>query len=156
MANDLFGGLGGLMKGLSGFMPQDDPDVKLINARTQLGDLENQETAIYAQVGRLTLAADSGRFPELEEKLRVVLAGKAEALSSLKAAEAEKDKKEKEDRLAAQQCTCPSCGFRNPEGVKFCQECGAKLGVISVCPSCGAKLTQGIRFCGECGARTGS
>lgn len=31
MEDDLFGGLGGLMKGLSSFMPQDDPDAKLIN-----------------------------------------------------------------------------------------------------------------------------
>ena len=30
MANDLFGNLGGLMRGLSGFMPQDDPGVKLM------------------------------------------------------------------------------------------------------------------------------
>ncbi|WP_312613342.1 hypothetical protein [Oscillibacter sp.] len=47
MANDLFGGL---MKGLSGFMPQDDPDVKLMSAQSDLSDLQQQETAIYADI----------------------------------------------------------------------------------------------------------
>ena len=52
-------------------------------------------------------------------------------------------------------CTCPSCGHENPEGVKFCQECGTKLGGSAKkhCTSCGAELTPGTRFCGECGAR---
>ena len=49
MANDLFGGL---IKGLSGFMPQDDPDVKLMSAQSDLSDLQQQETAIYADIGR--------------------------------------------------------------------------------------------------------
>jgi len=154
MATDLFGGLSGLMKGLSGFMPQDDPDVKLMNVRTELSDLENQETAIYAQIGKLTLAKGSGQFPEFEEKLRAVQTGQKEAQIRLKAAEKEKEQKEKEEQMAEQQSTCSSCGFRNPEGVRFCQECGTKLGVVSVCRACGAKLTPGVRFCGECGAGT--
>lgn len=60
MANDLFGGLSGLMKGLSGFMPQDDPDVKLMNTQSELNDLQNQETALYAEIGRQSLAKGSG------------------------------------------------------------------------------------------------
>ena len=40
MGNELFGGLGGLMKGLSNLMPQDDPAVKMMNAHTQVGDLQ--------------------------------------------------------------------------------------------------------------------
>jgi hypothetical protein len=79
MSNDLFGGLGGLMKGLSGFMPQDDPDVKLMNTQSELNDLQNQETALYAEIGRQSLAKGSGQFPELEGRLKLVQANLTEA-----------------------------------------------------------------------------
>ena len=44
---------------------------------------------------------------------------------------------------------CQKCGSDNREGVKFCEECGAKL--ESECPACKAKLPLGKKFCGECG-----
>ena len=44
---------------------------------------------------------------------------------------------------------CESCGFANPEGKKFCEECGTKL--VRVCPSCGAEVRPAAKFCGECG-----
>ena len=53
MANDLFGNLGnlgGIVKGLSSFMPQDDPAVKMINAQTQVSDLKKQEADIYVEI----------------------------------------------------------------------------------------------------------
>lgn len=52
MANDLFGGLGGLMKGLSGLTPQYDPNVKVLNATTKLSDLQKEETEVYVAIGR--------------------------------------------------------------------------------------------------------
>jgi hypothetical protein len=39
----------------------------------------------------------------------------------------------------------------NPEGAKFCLDCGAKLGVV--CPLCGTGLPTEAKFCLECGAR---
>ena len=45
---------------------------------------------------------------------------------------------------------CRACASDNPEGAKFCNECGAPLGVRS-CPECGARVERG-RFCNECGA----
>src|SRR5215467_8539144 len=45
---------------------------------------------------------------------------------------------------------CASCSFENPEGKKFCEECGAKL--VHVCPSCGAEVRPTAKFCGDCGA----
>jgi class 3 adenylate cyclase/tetratricopeptide (TPR) repeat protein len=45
---------------------------------------------------------------------------------------------------------CPSCGFENREGRKFCAECGAPLALA--CAACGAANEPGERFCGECGA----
>ena len=44
---------------------------------------------------------------------------------------------------------CPSCGFENASGIKFCGECGALLKVK--CSSCGFENALGIKFCGECG-----
>ncbi|MGH7964362.1 MAG: AAA family ATPase, partial [Candidatus Binatia bacterium] len=45
---------------------------------------------------------------------------------------------------------CPSCEFDNPDGAKFCEECGSKL--VRVCPSCGREVRPGAKFCAECGA----
>lgn len=44
---------------------------------------------------------------------------------------------------------CPSCGFENPEGFRFCGSCGTTLGLS--CPSCGAEVPAGFQFCGVCG-----
>lgn len=54
---------------------------------------------------------------------------------------------------------CQQCGTGNPEGTKFCQECGAKLETpapaapveVATCPSCGFQNPAGTRFCQECG-----
>ncbi len=54
---------------------------------------------------------------------------------------------------------CQKCGTGNPEGTKFCQECGAKLETpaptapveVTTCPSCGFQNPAGTRFCQECG-----
>jgi class 3 adenylate cyclase/tetratricopeptide (TPR) repeat protein len=44
---------------------------------------------------------------------------------------------------------CPNCRFENPEGMKFCGECGSKLELK--CPNCGFGNTISFKFCGECG-----
>ncbi|WP_439672944.1 Guanylate cyclase domain-containing protein (plasmid) [Cupriavidus necator] len=45
---------------------------------------------------------------------------------------------------------CASCGFENPAGAKFCEECGAKL--VRACPACGQEASASAKFCSECGA----
>jgi class 3 adenylate cyclase len=45
---------------------------------------------------------------------------------------------------------CPSCGFENPEGLKFCNECGAPLQMP--CSQCGFANQPQAKFCGACGA----
>ncbi|MDN0076322.1 adenylate/guanylate cyclase domain-containing protein [Crenobacter sp. SG2303] len=45
---------------------------------------------------------------------------------------------------------CASCGFENPTGAKFCEECGAK--VVRACPACGHEASASAKFCSECGA----
>src|SRR5262245_15446032 len=43
---------------------------------------------------------------------------------------------------------CPSCGFDNPEGMKFCGECATPL--QTPCPQCGFENPPGFKFCGAC------
>lgn len=153
MANDLFGGLGGLMKGLSGFMPQDDPNVKLMNAQTELEDLKKQENDLFAEIGRQVYGANPSGFVQ-SEKLRLIQMNMAEAQQRLNAITSEKNQAEQVKKEAQERCTCPACGHVNPDGTRFCQECGSKLGG-SACTKCGAALQPGTRFCGECGAQQG-
>jgi len=44
---------------------------------------------------------------------------------------------------------CAYCGFANPEGTKFCGECGSPL--TNRCPSCGTENPPPFKFCGQCG-----
>jgi class 3 adenylate cyclase len=46
---------------------------------------------------------------------------------------------------------CPSCGFENPEGLKFCNDCGAPLRMP--CAQCGFVNQPQAKFCGACGTR---
>ena len=45
---------------------------------------------------------------------------------------------------------CSSCQTDNPEGKRFCGDCGTPL--AAGCPRCGAVNPEGKRFCGDCGA----
>ena len=44
---------------------------------------------------------------------------------------------------------CPRCQSDNPEGAKFCIECGTP--VKASCPQCGADTLPRAKFCAECG-----
>ncbi len=44
---------------------------------------------------------------------------------------------------------CTKCGTENPDGAKFCNECGGKLEIV--CPKCGTSNSPGSKFCNECG-----
>jgi len=44
---------------------------------------------------------------------------------------------------------CPTCQSNNPEGMKFCGECGVKIEII--CPNCNFINPSQFKFCGECG-----
>lgn len=45
---------------------------------------------------------------------------------------------------------CKNCKFDNPEGAKFCIECGNPIEFN--CPNCNAKTPPSGKFCVECGA----
>ncbi|MBI3760286.1 MAG: AAA family ATPase, partial [Chloroflexi bacterium] len=44
---------------------------------------------------------------------------------------------------------CPNCQTTNPDGAKFCLNCGNALSLA--CPSCGTPYAPGAKFCHNCG-----
>ena len=51
--------------------------------------------------------------------------------------------------LSEDKMKCPKCQFENPDGMKFCGECGAKL--EKICSKCNFSNPSQFKFCGECG-----
>ncbi len=166
MANDLFGALGGslggLVKGLTSIMPQDDPAVKMVNAQTELAELKVKEEKLYAQIGRSAVEAYGlDVFADYADELRLVQSNIVAAQEKVDILEREKEEaenaaraEEEARRAAIEPYICPNCGYENSEGMKFCNECGTKLGSQKTfCTSCGAELQNGARFCGECGQK---
>jgi len=47
------------------------------------------------------------------------------------------------------QSLCPNCQFINPEGTRFCTQCGDS--VIRVCPACKHENWAGVEHCANCG-----
>jgi class 3 adenylate cyclase/tetratricopeptide (TPR) repeat protein len=45
--------------------------------------------------------------------------------------------------------SCPRCQAANPEGAKFCLNCGTALS--TACPNCATPLSSGAKFCHNCG-----
>ncbi len=154
MSNDLFGGL---MKGLGTFMPKDDPNVKLFQSQSEISELQNRELELFADIGKKIYPdiKDKDEYADLvvelqftQKKLRLA----QDALQEAKSVKTEQELKEQEQLKIR---TCPNCDTLNPEGIKFCQECGAKLNQSTkvTCAGCGAEFQAGTRFCGECGSQ---
>lgn len=163
MANDLFGGLGNLSGALGGFMgglaksglvPKDTPEGKLLAAQTDLADLQNQEAELLLEIGRQAYQQNPSGWPQ-HAKLQLIRQNIDTAEAALNEAKAAQEQAKAAEAAEDAKGRCPECGYKNPEGVKFCQECGTPLAAAGPrhCTSCGTELKAGIRFCGECGAR---
>ncbi|MDR2035848.1 MAG: zinc ribbon domain-containing protein [Coriobacteriales bacterium] len=161
MADNLFGGLGALgdlMGGLakSGLVSKDTPEGRLLAAQSDLSDLQKQESELLLEIGRKAYAQNPSAWPE-DSKLQLIQQNKAAAEAAL--SEAQQGQEQAQAAKAAEDALgrCSACGFKNPQGVSFCQECGTPLVAAGprYCSSCGAELAAGTRFCGGCGARQG-
>jgi membrane protease subunit (stomatin/prohibitin family) len=154
MANDIFGGL---MKGIGAFMPKDDPNVKLFQSQSEISDLQNRELELYAEIGRKVLPSikNQAEYSDLIAELNFTRKKLQTAQDELKAAQNVKTEQEQREQEQLKSRTCPNCDTVNPEGVKFCQECGARLNLSTKvkCQGCGAEFPAGTRFCGECGSQ---
>lgn len=150
-------------------MPQDDPDVKIFNAQTEMKEFSEREEKVYARLGRQVYETDGGEnYPEIRAELDLLVANKQAAESRLQAARDEKaaleraEAEERARREAEEQAhSCPNCGAYNPEGTNFCQECGTRLtqpvqqapAAKRFCPNCGTEVIAGHRFCSGCGTK---
>lgn len=54
------------------------------------------------------------------------------------------------EKLAGEKTTCPACQIENPVGAKFCHQCGITLAARN-CAQCGHENPSGGKFCGNCG-----
>ena len=155
MANDFFGGLGGLMKGLGAFMPQDDPNTKIFTLQNELNDLQDKETNLYARIGQKLYGSvcNNPEYAPLVSELGGVQTRMCQVEDELKSAQAEKTLRDKQEEETRRQYTCPQCGAVFEPGIKFCNDCGCKLGLPSdlPCPECGSSNPPETKFCGECG-----
>lgn len=149
------GGFGGLVKGLTSIMPQDDPGAQLLRLQGEAADLQKQENDLYIEIGKAAVAQYGlESFGEAADRMKLIQANLSAAEAKLKEALDAKEQKEKAEKEALAGRTCSQCGHENPEGTKFCQECGGKLGVSKTgCPSCGAENPAGVKFCQECGTK---
>lgn len=155
MAKNLFGDLGSILGGLAkSVVPKDTPEGKLLNAQSDLSDLQKQETELLIEIGREAYKQNPSAWSQ-HEKLQVIQQNIADAQKILDEAKAEQEKADAEKAAEDAKGRCPECGYKNSDGMKFCQECGTSLipAGPKLCSSCGAELTSGSRFCGECGAR---
>ena len=173
MSKDLFGGLGNLgnLGGIFGdiaknVVPKDTPEGKLLAAQSELFNLQNQESEVLLEIGRQAYEqnpsawAQDGKLQLIRQNIAAAKAALDEANTTQKQADAANATQEQANAAKAAEDAkgrCPSCGYKNADGLKFCQECGTALGAPAkaFCTSCGAELAVGTRFCGECGAKQG-
>lgn len=153
MANDLFGGLGVLGDLVGGIaksvVPQDTPEGKLLHSSSELSDLKKQESALYEEIGRQAFKQNPDAWSQAPQ-LTLIQQNLAAAQTKVDAAKQAQEHADAAQAIEDAKGRCSSCGFKNPEGVKFCQECGTGLGAVT-CSTCGVELDPGVRFCGACG-----
>lgn len=161
--SDFLSGLGGLIKGMQPLMGEEAKKDASMNAfllKTEVGELNSKKREALAKIGEAVYEAHrtAGKYNEfgelyadVEDIDKMLQRKQAEAQQAERAAE-EKKRSEEREREAR---ICRSCGAENEPGVKFCGECGAKLGAPEAarCPGCGAENAPGTKFCGECGTR---
>lgn len=147
--------LDGLVKGLVNLAPQDDPDVKVFNAQSELKEIKEKEEKLFANLGRKVYQDGvKEKYPEIANELEALQIRKNEAEKLVQQVQAEKREKE---AMKEQERECPNCGTLNNNNCNFCSGCGSKLPEIQnnskrFCTSCGAEIAEGMRFCNSCGA----
>ena len=144
----------GLVKGIVNLAPQDNPDVKVFNAQSELKELAEQETKLFAALGK-KVYEEGGKeaYPDITAQLDALNIKRDELNASIKSAQAEKEAAEKAEE-AANGVVCENCGEVNAEGCKFCSSCGNKLPEAvkkRFCTACGAEVEDGKKFCSGCG-----
>ena len=108
---------------------------------TVLGDLKRRRLVVYDNLQDLEFEFESGKIAREDyESLRTNYLGEAAGLmaASQEAELLKQDDAVVEREIAARRLqrnklpkveyTCPACGYENPLPVKFCGECGVRIG----------------------------
>ena len=134
-----------------------DINEQLNALKDELVKLDEERREALMEFGEAALAElrDNKDFSEAVTKIDELtekITEKSELESTLLV---NKEKQEREERERIVKLTCFSCNIVNPEGAMFCENCGAKLGVLprEYCKECGTMNQSGLKFCGECGNR---
>jgi RNA polymerase subunit RPABC4/transcription elongation factor Spt4 len=123
----------------------------------EIADISKQSYDLLAEIGGKALPELRGK-PEYAEYASKIDANDAK-VKDLKQQEIalaeEKTQYLKEEKERVAMYTCTNCKRVNPEGAKFCEECGTPVGVLprEFCKACGTLNQTGVKFCGECGSR---
>ena len=121
--------------------------------------LEERRRAVFAEIGEKALPElrDMPAYAELAAQADAIAgeisAGRQREADLLE----EKERHEREEKERIAKLTCFACKTVNVDGSKFCESCGARLGVPprELCGACGTMNRLGMKFCGECGNKLG-
>jgi membrane protease subunit (stomatin/prohibitin family) len=138
------------------------PEVEAaMDKRTSMGVLGDAQR--YAQFQAADAMRDAAQNPSGGAGLGAGLGAgfavggaMANAMGSLNQPQQQQQNAQGGGAAASQAIKCPKCGASNTGAGKFCNECGAKLEVVTEtvpCIKCGAELRAGAKFCGECGSK---
>ncbi|MDD4508359.1 MAG: zinc ribbon domain-containing protein [Eubacteriaceae bacterium] len=150
-------GLGNLVKNLSGILPQDDPDIRILTGKADLAELQRQCDALYIAIGKEAMATNGAAYGDKAQALKDLLSQIADIQEAIETAQNERDKRCEDIKSALTPNICPQCGKLNEDGAKFCCACGAPLDgsepSVPTCPNCGKEYPEGTKFCSECGTK---
>ena len=132
-----------------------DINEQLVALATEIESLEGSRIKALVGFGELALPElkDKAEFSEAAAEIEEMDAKIAESKENKVTLEATKAQLEFEQRERDVRRTCFVCNRVNPEGARFCEGCGGKLGDLprEFCKKCGTLNLSTLKFCGECG-----
>jgi len=124
---------------------------KALDKRTSMGVLGNMQQ--YMQYQAAEAIGDAARNPGGMAGAGVGMAAGAALGQAFGQALNNPVQPEKKPK-ASGVIICSECGAQNPEGGKFCSNCGRPLVSAKVrCVKCGYPMEKGLKFCPECGTQ---
>ena len=130
---------------------------RLAAVKDEKAALEAKRREALAEFGELALPELRGNadFAGPAAKIDGIDA-EASALNEKEAALlAEQERLELEEKERIEKLTCFYCKAVSPDGARFCENCGAKLGdpPREYCRNCKTMNQPEMKFCGECGRK---